>query len=292
MDSKGLVSIITPTYNRRDFIVDAIESVIAQTYSDWELLIVDDGSTDDTKDLITPYLQDPRISYTYQSNHGQAYARQQALKSAKGQYVAFLDSDNLWLPERLEKEIVQLDANPDIDVCYGDLITIDEQGNELSRENMKRYSGDIAPLMIRQNFVSMNTTLIRKEAIERVGGFRSSVARGDDYDLYLRMSAESKFLYIKEYLAKYRVMENQISSNKEARFTSDFEIINHFIRNYPSAMSKLKWWRGLSSRYVSMGRYYVSQKNKPKAIKLLSLSVLYAPYWVGSWRALLKSIVA
>lgn len=291
MENSGLVSVITPTYNRREFIVEAIESVLAQTYPNWQMLIIDDGSTDDSIEVIKPYLKDERIQYFYQENQGQAFARQQALKKAEGEYVAFLDSDNLWLPERLALGVEALKNNHRVDVCYGDLITIDEKGQVISTANMKRYSGWIAPLMMRQNFVSMNTTLIRKHAIDRVGGFRSTVTRGDDYDLYFRIAAESKYLYLAHRLAKYRVMENQISSNKEARFESDLEIIANFTSNYPKAISRIQWLRGMSSRFVNMARYYSSNGEKINGIAFSLKAVLYAPWWIGSWRVLLKSIV-
>ena len=210
---KPKVSIITPTWNRADLISEAVESVLAQTWANWELLIVDDGSTDNTREVLAPYLEDPRIHYFYQENQGQSVARNLALKHAKGAYISFLDSDNRLVPEKLEWALEALASNPDVDIVYGDIITIDEQGNEISRENMRRYSGRIAKYLIVDNCVSMNTAVVRRKCFDEMGGFNTERRVADDFELWLRFSARYSFLYIPKFMAFYRVMDNQISSD-------------------------------------------------------------------------------
>src|SRR5690606_1176147 len=161
--NQPLVSVITPTYNRADFIGEAVESVLAQTYPNFELVIIDDGSTDNTRDILEPYLKDSRIRLFHQQNQGQSVARNRGLEEATGEFICFLDSDNAWFPEKLEKSLKAFDHNPESDVVYGDFVVIDEQGRELGENRMTRHSGRITPQLIHDNFVSMNTTMARKQ---------------------------------------------------------------------------------------------------------------------------------
>ena len=116
-ESKLLISVVTPTYNRADFIIEAVESVIEQTYENWEMIIVDDGSKDDTRTVLQPYLDKySAIKYFYQDNQGQSVARNRGIKESQGDYICFLDSDNKWLPKKLELSVDAAVKNPDIDV--------------------------------------------------------------------------------------------------------------------------------------------------------------------------------
>lgn len=282
-----LITIITPTYNRAKFISEAIESVLKQTYTNWELLIVDDGSTDNTKDVISSYLLDPRIKYYYQSNQGQAVARQSAFLKSEGDYIAFLDSDNRWLSNRLAVGVDYLSLNP-TEIPYGDGVSINESGDEISRENMQRHSGNLTALLIRDNFVSMNTTLIPKVHMTKIGGLRTSVKRGDDFDLYLRLSTVANFKYIPEYMVEYRVMKDQISTDKRGRFSANEKVIDLFLSEYPYALSKHERDRSLASFYIRKGRYYASQGEFSISFKDLFKAMKLAPLWIGVYRAYLK----
>ena len=132
-----LVSIIMPSYNTAKFISETIKSVLAQTYTNWELIIVDDCSTDNTDEVIKPYLSDPRIYYIKnEANSGAAVSRNRALREARGKWIAFLDSDDLWLPEKLEKQILFMKKN-DYHFSYTNYIEIDEN----SRENGRSITG-------------------------------------------------------------------------------------------------------------------------------------------------------
>ena len=164
MSSMPLVSVIVPTYNRADFLCQAIESVLAQTHTNIELHVVDDGSTDESGKILKSYSTDKRIHTYFQENSGQAVARNLGVQHAKGEYICFLDSDNVWLPDKIERQLEIFERNPSVDVVYGDLITIDEAGEEISRENMRRYSGNITDQLLRDNFVSFNTAMSKADA--------------------------------------------------------------------------------------------------------------------------------
>ncbi|KPQ01376.1 glycosyltransferase [Marinobacter sp. HL-58] len=281
-----LVSIITPTYNRADFIEQAVNSVLAQTFTNFELLIVDDGSTDNTWDLLEPALADSRVRYFHQENQGQSVARNLALVEAKGDFVCFLDSDNYWPAEKLEQQVELFREHPDYDVIYGDIIVIDEDGKEVTRKNMKRYSGHIATYMIRDNCVSMNTAMARRRCFDELGAMSGTRRVADDYDLWLRFSARFRFLYVPQYFAYYRVMDDQISSDKTRRFDSNWQIINDFRREFPDAMSEKEFDFGFAAFHSRKARYLASHGSKREALGEMAKALRRSPFRRATWRSL------
>ena len=281
-----LVSIITPTYNRADFIEQAVNSVLAQTYASFELLIVDDGSTDNTRDLLKPALADSRVRYFRQQNQGQSVARNLALSEAKGDLVCFLDSDNYWPAEKLEHQVSLFRQHPDYDVIYGDIIVIDEKGQEVSRKNMRRYSGHIARYMICDNCVSMNTAMARRRCFDELGAMSGKRRVADDYDLWLRFSARFRFLYVPEFLAYYRVMDDQISSDKTRRFDSNWQIITDFRQEFPDAMSEQEFDSGFAAFHSRKARYLASHGFRSQALAEMVKALRLLPLRRASWRSL------
>lgn len=285
MESNPLVTVITPTYNRADFLPEAIEGVLAQTFGDFELLVVDDGSTDNSPEIIADYeARDGRIRSFRQENQGQSVARNRALSAARGEFICFLDSDNYWPSEKLEQQIAVFKAHPAVDVIYGDTITIDKESREKSRHNMTRYSGHIAKWMLRDNCVSMNTAMARRKCFDQMGGMSGQRRVADDYDLWLKFSAWYQFLYVPEYWAYYRVMDDQISSDKTARFDSNEAIIHDFRRLYPEAVSEHDFNAGFAFFYVRKARYLASVGRKREAFGALFKALGYRPFGKVVWR--------
>jgi glycosyltransferase involved in cell wall biosynthesis len=287
-----LISIITPTYNREKFLPAAIDSVLKQTYKNFELIIVDDGSTDNTPTLMTTYLgKDSRIKYLQQKNQGQSVARNYALSVANGDFICFLDSDNYWPEDKLEKSIRAFESHPEVDIVYGDCITIDEQGNELHRNNMRRYSGNIAALLLKDNFVSMNTTMTRRKCFDEMGGMSGKRRVADDYDLWLKFSARFQFLYIPEFLAYYRVMENQISTNKKLRFDTNEKIILDFLEAYPDRLSRKQKKEGVCAFYCRKARHYAGV-DKSEAYSALLSAFKVSPFSKNLWRTAARVVLS
>lgn len=290
MESRPRVSVITPTYNRADFIGEAVESVLAQTLGDFELLVVDDGSTDNTREIMQPYLEDPRVHYFEQENRGQSGARNTALAQAKGEFICFLDSDNTWEPDKLERQLVVMELHPEVDIVYGDIITINEQGDEISRDNMRRYSGRIVALLLRDNFVSINTSMIRRHCFDEVGNFDETERFATDYDLWLRFSAHYRFHYLPAYLTHYRMMENQLSSDKTNRFRANQRALNHFLDQHPDAVSWRERLQGWSHFYARKARNASAVGRKTSALLDGLRSVLLWPFAGTGWRAIFRAV--
>ena len=287
MTSSPLVSIVTPTFNRADYLRVAIDSVLAQTYADFEHLIVDDGSTDDTAGVVDSY-DDERIRYFRQENQGQSVARNLGIENSRGEFICFLDSDNAWLPDKLRQQLEAFESHPEAGVIYGDTISIDAEGNELSRRNMRRHGGWITEALLGDNFVSMNTTMTRSELLRRVGGFEPADRYAEDYGLWLRVSLQAPFFYIPECWAYYRIMENQISSDKLTRLDANESLIHSFIHEHADQLDARQVREALSRFYERKGRHEASGGRRWMALASGGRALLYAPGRTGPWRSFLR----
>lgn len=194
------ISVIMPTYNRAHCIEDAIRSVVAQHFQNWELIVVDDGSTDTTDEILAPYLQDGRIVSITQQHHGQSSARNRALSVARGNIIAYLDSDNVALPNFLSAVAAAFNADPATDFMYGALLTRHhgDAGGGLVFEPFNR------DILLRQNFIDLNTVAHRRTLFARYGGFDESLDRLTDWDLALRYTAHQPARPLAVVAAQYR----------------------------------------------------------------------------------------
>jgi len=209
--SPDLVSIIMPAYNAERFIGDAIRSVLEQTYTDWELIVVDDGSTDSTATIIR-HLEshDSRIHYVFQKNGLQGKARNTGIEKSTGSFIAFLDSDDLWIPTKLEKQTEAI-AKKNADVVFSDayLITDEECNNETTLKSaIGQFSGrDFFDSLVLHNQIPVLTVLLNRAALAKVGLFEEGEPfQGcEDYDLWLRLAKAGCVFYgMSEALARYR----------------------------------------------------------------------------------------
>ena len=235
MDSLPKVSVIIPTYNRALLLKKAIESVLKQTFKDYEIIVVDDGSTDNTREIVNSCFS-PLIKYIYQENNGRSNARNQALKIAQGQYIAYLDSDDMYLPDKLEKQISILDKNRDIGMVYTSARVFDEDDNELFRQdeygNKRLYyeATDSGWIYNKVAFyfpqtIILPSVMVRSEIQEKVGYFDEKLHRFEDTDMWRRISKECKIFAIKEPLCIIR----KHSDNKMEHPKDVYKSMIHYI---------------------------------------------------------------
>lgn len=202
------VTVVIPTYNRAATLPDAIASVLAQSLPDFELLIVDDASTDASPQIVSE-LDDPRVRLLRQPrNGGAAAARNRGLDEARGELVAFLDSDDEWLPEKLERQVALFDREGvDLGLVYSGIELVDPDG---ARELVEpRHRGDVYGAMLLENVVygGGSNAMIRRAAIDRVGGFDEAFPAIEDYDLWLRIARYYRVDFVPEVLARYRTVD-------------------------------------------------------------------------------------
>ena len=209
----GLISVITPTYNCAAFIGQTIESVQAQTYANWEMIIVDDCSTDDTRQVVARYAsEDPRIRYTcLAQNAGEASERTEAMRLAEGEYMAFCDSDDLWYPEKLEKQLRFMQQNGYAFTCTM-YEQIDEDGALTGRQIRVVKKTDYNRLLL--DCPVGNSTVMY--SVRAMGKFQvPNIRKRNDDALWLTMLKKEKYIYgMPEVLMRYRIRHNSISSNK------------------------------------------------------------------------------
>lgn len=246
-----LVSVIMPTFNREALLVEAVDSVLGQSYEHWELIIVDDGSVDNTAALISDrYGKDDRIKYLHQPNQGQSVARNNGVESSLGEYIAFLDSDNAWDANRLSEGVSVLQKNPEIGLCYADVIFIDANSDEIHRVNMPRHSGFVFPKLIVDNFVSMNTVLVRRSVLPSSRPFNQKNRLDEDYELWLDMSVKNQYFYIAKYLAYYRIEGERISNNFMIRLDANEATFKKTIAKYNLSVKSPEIRKGISRHYL------------------------------------------
>lgn len=205
---KKIVSIIIPVYNIEKYIKSAIDSALTQTYKDIEVIVVDDGSTDGVKKVLEPYIKSKKIRYVYQDNKGLAGARNSGIKIAKGEFIAFLDADDIFLPEKIERQVDYLKRNPDCGVCYSDAYHFwDEEPDRLLKLNYKYYSGaDVLPRLLEKHFIAPSSVMLRKSVFDRCGVFDESLKRSEDLEFFLRLAYNGvQICFLPEILAKLRL---------------------------------------------------------------------------------------
>ncbi|MBI4059635.1 glycosyltransferase [Candidatus Giovannonibacteria bacterium] len=213
-----LVSIVIPAYNAEKYIKEAVDSALAQTYENVEVVVVDDGSTDGTKNVLESYVRDGKIKYVYQKNAGLAGARNTGIRTARGEYIAFLDADDLFLPEKVTEQVKVLEEHPDYDVCYSDLTHFtDGQQRKFFHHRYHYPSGNLFEPLLHKQFINPLAVFARRSVFEKYGFFDETLRRSEDWDLWLRWAhAGVKFFYLDKPLAYYRVQSTGNLSSVES----------------------------------------------------------------------------
>jgi glycosyltransferase involved in cell wall biosynthesis len=194
--------VVIPTYNRAPMLVEAIRSVQRQTFRDWEMIVVDDGSTDETPRVIRPYLSG--LVYLRQERHGVAAARNSGIQNSCGTYVAFLDSDDLWLPRKLERQLEFLESHPEVGLLYARMWSYSLDSPQKRRLEPRCVARSFEELLNGPNSVTTSTVLIRRDCLEKVGLFNPDLPAVEDHELWLRVARRHAIGFLDEPLAEYR----------------------------------------------------------------------------------------
>lgn len=206
------VSVIIPTYNRSSLISAAIGSVLSQTYIDYELLVIDDGSTDATAEIVRG-IQSDKLRYVYQENLGRSAARNHGIRLAEGEYIAFLDSDDLFTPTKLAEQVRFLDNNADYGLVYSYAMTVDENGNHLQECYYEgNLSGYIYPqmLFLKNNVITTPTVMVRAQILAETGGFDETMDICEDLDLWCRIARRHNVMQLQQHLAIIGIRSTEV----------------------------------------------------------------------------------
>lgn len=232
---KPFISIVIPTYNRDHFIAEAMNSALAQNYPNFEVVVVDDGSTDETPDIVRSF-SDPRLRYVVKEHNGAPATRNRCIAEAKGEYLLWLDSDDMLMPNVLEVYAEALARTPEADVLYGDLIVTDHEfrqtGEACHQDWYGRNNGLIAQLF-HSNCIPNPGTMVRKTVYDAVGKFDESFRRAHDYELWTRFALKANFKHVPMNVVKWRWHDSNMSSGSVKLDTSfDAKIIRKLTANF------------------------------------------------------------
>jgi len=271
------VSVIIPTYNSANYLPEAIESVLAQTYKDFEIIVINDGSTDNTKEIVAPYLD--RIIYSEVPNGGPAKARNRAIRESSGEYVAFLDADDIWYPDKLDRQITVLSGNQNYSLVHSDASYTRTYSSQESRTwfNLKKRvkTGWVFSELLSENFILVPSVIIKRDCLERVGLFDEDLKCWEGYDLWLRIAFEHQIGLVNTPLFFRRIHESNL-------FYSDplYEVLGliTIMKKWDNQALKLTEVdrktinQRLKLGYNRMGAYYLTQGQSAKARQALKNS--------------------
>jgi len=279
------VSVIIPTYNRAHLLGRSIHSVLGQTYKDFELIVVDDGSTDNTEEVMSNF-SDDRIRYIRRmKNEGASVARNTGIEIARGEYIAFQDSDDEWLPEKLEKQVTILEkAPPEVGVVYTGLHRLKNNRKVFNpSSNITPKEGDVSVSLLKGNFVSPQTMLIKRECLEKAGIFDERFHRMQGWDFNLRVSRYYHFRCIDEPLVISYFQTDSISANQDA-FITALELI---LLKYSEDFRKDS--RALSRQYLILGHNLCCGGELERGRSYFMKAVRVYPLSIESMGAILAS---
>jgi len=271
---KPLVSVIIPTFNRSRFFKEAIDSALAQTYSHIEIIVIDDGSTDNTKEIVKSFGK--KVRYVYQNHSELPATRNKGLGLAKGKYVAFLDDDDVWFSQKIEKEVAYLESHPNLGFIFSAAHIVDENGQKIESRALENTT----PLTFKNLYnwnmiISPSVTLIRKECFDHVGMFDEDLIQSCDYDMWLRIAQEYKFDYLEAYLTNYRMHSKSLSKDLDRRATF------HKMIFLKADIGRNKTWRQTRIR-IARSYYFIAEqhyhnKDSMKAFRKFIEAIIFWP---------------
>lgn len=273
-----LISVIIPAYNCEKTILETINSVLQQTYSNFELIIINDGSQDSTLEIVNK-IQDSRLRVFSFDNAGGNVSRNRGLHLAQGEFISFLDADDIWTSDKLDSQLKALEKNTNAHVAYSWTDYIDEAGNFLLSGARITASGDVYEKLLINNFLENGSNpLIRKEALMRLGGFDEVLQAAQDWDMWLRLAAKYLFVAVPVVQILYRVSSNSLSSNLKRQEKYCLQVLDNAYQIRPSTnikilhLSKKNIYKYLTCKALQ------EPLNRQKGITALAFLIKYIVY--------------
>lgn len=236
-----LVSIDLCCYNGEAFLEQAIESICAQTYKNWELVVVNDGSTDSSEDIVSRY-QSTRLPIIYhrQANTGLGRARNKAIELSRGEFVAFIDQDDVWMPDKLEKQVALFAGRAELGLVFSDAVAVFPSGREQRHgRQVHLYRGRVLRELVLSNFIPCSSVIIRRTVLEEVGGVNPSFGQVEEYDLFIRVAERYDLDYVNESLMKFNVHPGNASRDATRMQEETIQLMHQVVERNPSLAEQL-----------------------------------------------------
>jgi glycosyltransferase involved in cell wall biosynthesis len=293
--SEPKVSVVITCYNYARFLPACIDSVLRQSYRNREIILVDDGSTDETPAVARRFLGHADFRYFRQENAGQARAKNAGIRLATGEIIAFLDADDFWAPEKLRLQ-VPLFAKNETAVVFSRMHGVDAEGRPLPAREPEYYlrprRGCVTPWLFFDNFVPFSSVLVRRRCLEAGEPFDPSLSMGIDWNLWLRLSARWDFDYVDAPLLFYRTGHaDQMSRQLELRQQCADRIRDRFLVEYPELLPARLIRRALSHSYCCRG-YYYRHLDKRKSLAHYLTAIRYRIFTLAAYRGMVRTLVS
>jgi glycosyltransferase involved in cell wall biosynthesis len=282
-----LVSIIIPAFNAESYLRETLDSALQQTYATCEVIVVDDGSTDGTMVILAEYGEKVRV--VRQQNRGSACARNAGVAAAHGEWIAFLDADDIWLPEKVERQLAacgRFAISHTDSVCFGDALE-----REILRSSFEPpYAGKVLEPLLVINFITNSTVMVRREVFRRFGGFDESYVTCEDWALWLRICAEHKLGYLAEPVVRYRFHKRSKSTMSRRTLTARLHIIEEAFGPGGVGRAHVRMRSpALASAFQVTSHFAASAGDWRFAMNCAANSLLHRPGDVRAWKNLVKA---
>lgn len=290
------VSVILPCFNAEKTLVQALESALAQELRPTEIVAVDDGSSDGTREILQSYSHKypGTIRVLYQDRKGPYVARNRAAFTAKGTWLAFLDSDDQWEPEKLVSQLQLMEAHPDAVLCHTGAFVTDAAGRVIhTLEVDSAFEGDCFERLLESNGIAASTVLIPRSVFEELGGFDESFPARGDWELWTRISRMGRVVAVREPLMRYRLHEGNMSRQTDRMRHFHFQIIEKNARTYGNLMRGVPHAikRARFSAYLQYGHDYLEAREHRKAARDALLAAATRPWDSRPWKLLIKAVI-
>ncbi len=288
------VSVIIPTYNYADYLPKAIDSVLAQSYPHIEVIVVNDGSTDHTAEVIKAYAG--KVRYIEQGNQGAAAARNRGLQAAKGDYLCFLDADDAYLPDNVAEKVAFLAANPEFDGCYSNWAWVDKSDKEVMRGDEPKVSlahlkaqGDVLDLALQGYRLGTNVFMFRKALTDKLQGFDTSLKVLEDYDYFVRAAACGKLGYVNQVLCHIYQHQGSLGTgcDKYTGYRNRWRLNKKLSRMFAERLRRKAvsqaWRKQQADVYRNLADFAQARGHIRRAKVLLGASLAYQTWQFGAW---------
>ncbi len=276
-----LISVIIPSYNCARYVGQAIDSVLAQTYKNIEIIVVDDGSKDETEKAVKPYVN--RVTYIKKQNGGPASARNVGLTKAKGELIGFLDADDLWLPDKLTRQLKVLQENPRVGLVSCSSYQIDLTGKIIGEY---KYVNPTDPQQFCRGFFMRNmvgggsSSLVRKECFDKLGGFDETLRGTEDWDMWRRIAMVYDVCFVEDFLIHSRIVPNSVSSaaNAAKMLENELKLLNKIFTSKTYRPGLILKLRSYSLRYYVAAKGFREAGAHHQALKHILKSFFIFPW--------------